>query len=437
MIDTITNQIIDFIGESPSCFHVIENMKTVLHKEGFQELKESASWNIKKTGKYYVTRNGSSLLAFQVGETSEAYGYQIVASHSDSPTFKLKEHAEIHVKDVYTKLNVEGYGGMIMSSWLDRPLSLAGRVMANEANGINVRLVNIDRDLLMIPNLAIHMNRDINNGYNFNAQIDMLPLLSDRQEKDSFIKTLVASQLKIAPEQILGMDLYVYNRMKPSIWGANQEFVSSPKLDDLQCAFTTLKGFLAATPTKSVNVYACFDNEEVGSQTKQGADSTFLHDTLQRIHQSLGKQPEEYYRALANSFMISADNAHAVHPNHPDKSDVTNAVFMNKGIVIKQNANQKYTSDAISTGLFAYICEKANVSMQYFSNRSDMAGGSTLGNISSSNVSIHTIDIGLAQLAMHSSYETAGCQDNQAMVNVIKEFYSHTLRETQIGFIWQ
>ncbi len=291
---------------------------------------------------------------------------------------------------------------------------------------IHTHLVNIDRDLVMIPNLAIHMNRQANDGYAYNAQKDMVPLFGDGNAKGCFLK-IVADSCGINQEEILATDLFLYNRMPGTVWGANEEFISSPKLDDLECAYTSLQAFLNASNDKSASVYCVFDNEEVGSGTKQGADSTFLQDVLGRINSAYGRTQEQLNMAIASSFMLSADNAHAIHPNHMDVSDPTNIVEMNRGIVIKYNANQKYTTDAVSAAVFKSICQKAGVPCQSFTNRSDMLGGSTLGNISNAHISLNTIDIGLAQLAMHSCYETAGVKDIEYMIKGIQAFYNSCL----------
>ena len=400
-------------------------MKEELNENGFQELYEAQEWKLKAGGKYYVSRNESSLIAFQIPKENFV-GFQIMASHSDFPTFKVKENPEIYVENQYTKLNVEKYGGMLCAPWFDRPLSVAGRLLVKEEDGIAMKLVNVDRDLVMIPNLAIHMNREVNDGYKYNAQEDMLPLYSNTTEKGGFM-AVVAESAGVEKENILGSDLYLYNRMKGSIWGANEEFISSSKLDDTQCAFSSLKGFLQTENKQSVSVHCVLDNEEVGSGTKQGAASTFLKDTLGRINRGLGRTEDEYLRALANSFMISADNAHGVHPNHSNKTDLTNRPYLNGGIVIKYSANQKYTTDAVSAAMFKTICDRVGVPYQNFVNRSDMLGGSTLGNISNTQVAVNTVDIGIAQLAMHSPYETCGIKDTHYLVEVAKEFYQSSV----------
>ncbi|MCD8223571.1 MAG: M18 family aminopeptidase [Clostridiales bacterium] len=433
MYKEVAQELVSFIKSSPTPFHAIGNISGILEKEGFERLREGAVWDIRPGGKYYVTRNGSSILAFKTGTLPENYSFHITASHSDSPAFKVKENAQIDVKGKYTVLNTEGYGGMICSTWFDRPLSLAGRVIVKEGNRLVSRLLNIDRDLLMIPSLAIHMNREVNEKQSLNKQKDMLPVYSGRKMDEDTLKNLVADELGAKMEQIYGTDLYLYNRAEPSVWGAEEEFISSPRLDDLECAYASLKGFLRGENSGSVSVYACFDNEEVGSQTKQGAASTFLSDVLTRINAALGKTPEDLSRALASSFMLSCDNAHAVHPNYPEKTDVCNCVYMNEGIVIKSHAGQKYTSDAVSIALFKMICEKAGVPVQFFANRLDMNGGSTLGNIAMSQVSVNTVDIGLAQLAMHSSYETAGIRDAVYLIRAAETFYNSCICETVSG----
>lgn len=424
-------ELFQFIENSPSCFHAIETIRKKLNGEGFIELVEGRSWQIEKGKKYYVTRNLSSIIAFKIPE-NDFKNFHIVASHSDSPTFKIKENAEIEVNNKYVKLNTEKYGGMICSTWFDRPLSIAGRILVKEGNLVKTHLVNIDKDLVIIPNLAIHMNRAVNDGYKYNAQIDMLPLYGDNTSKGSLMKT-VAQSVGVEEDSILGTDLFLYNRMRGTKIGANSEYISSPRLDDLECAYASLSAFLSETNSNSASVYCVFDNEEVGSGTKQGADSTLLYDVLRRINMCLGNSEEDYYKLIASSFMISADNAHALHPNYSDKSDPTNKVYINDGIVIKYNANQKYTTDAVSASIFKSICDSVNVPYQTFTNRSDILGGSTLGNISNAHVSLNTIDIGLAQLAMHSTYETAGAKDVTYLIEALKAFYNTSIEQVEDG----
>ena len=422
------NGLVEFLKKSPYAFHAVENLRQMLLAEGFTELPESCRWDVKPGGRYFTTRNGSSILAFRVGTELSEPCFTLTASHSDSPCFKIKENAELRVRDKYVQLNTEGYGGMICSTWLDRPLGVAGRVLVRvkteAGERYETRLLDFDRDLVLIPNVAIHMNRKINDGFTFNKQIDMIPLFgSGKLEKGAF-KAMIAKELGVAEADILGSDLFLYNRMAPTVWGAENEYVSAGRLDDLECAYGTLKGFLKGKNEKSIQVWCCFDNEEVGSGTKQGADSTMLEDVLRRIAGGLGFDDEDYRCMTARSFMLSCDNAHAFHPNHPEKTDATNCTYMNEGIVVKSHAGQKYTSDAVSVALFRGVCEKAGVPIQFFANRSDEMGGSTLGNIAMAHVSMNTVDLGLPQLAMHSSYETAGVKDLGYLEEACAAFYS-------------
>lgn len=420
--------LINFIENSKSSYHAVNEVAEYVAKNGFEALNDAEKWNIQKGHKYYVTRGGSSILAFTVGEDVSDLSFHIVASHTDSPSFKVKPNADF-ADAKYMKLNTEPYGGMIMSTWMDRPLSIAGRVLVRTDRGIESRLLDFDRDFCMIPNLCIHMNREINSGYKYNPQTDMLPMLGYKKENQGF-NDLLANELGCAKEDILGHDLFVYNRDKGTVWGLDNEFVSIGRLDDLECVYTSIESLIAADNKKNINICCCFDNEEVGSGTKQGADSTFLFDTMQRIVASLGFDQETYTRALAQSFIVSADNAHAVHPNHGEKSDSTNRCYMNEGIVIKHNAAQSYTTDGYSNAVFTEICNRVNVPLQHFTNRSDLRGGGTLGSISSSHVSILSVDIGLPQLAMHSAYETAGCKDVEYMITALTSFYESHLHKT-------
>lgn len=418
-----TEELLGFLKNSPTAFQAVEEIEKKLAETGFAKLGEHENWDIVPGGKYFVTRNSSSVIAFSVPK-EYVQSFMITASHTDSPTFKLKSAFEAEACGKYVKLNVEGYGGMILSSWLDRPLSIAGRLIIKDGNKITTKNVNIDRDLVLIPNVAIHQNRQINSGFSYNIAVDMMPLYSAFDKKGTLLET-AAKYAGCAKENVVGGDLYLYNRTPGTIWGAGDEFFSSARIDNLQCAYSTLMGFIsAADEGKAVNVYASFDNEETGSATKQGAGSQFLSDTLAKIAEKLGFSVTE---ALASSFMVSADNGHAKHPNHPELSDAQNSPAMNEGVVIKENAAQKYTTDAVSSAIFAKICEDANVPVQRFANRSDMGGGSTLGSISNTNAAMITVDIGLAQLAMHSSYETAGTKDTGYMINAITQFYKSKL----------
>ena len=428
-----TEGLFQFIEKSPTPFHVIDNMKQELEEQGYKQLLEREEWKLEHGGKYYVIRNGSAMVAFRVPKGTFS-GFQIVASHSDAPCLKLKENPELWSEQAYVRLNVEKYGGMICSTWFDRPLSVAGRLLVKSEEGVTVKLVQIDKDLLMLPSLAIHMNRDINTGYDYHAQKDMLPLygMGTKGEKESFMDR-IAREADVKKEDILGSDLYVYNRMQGSVWGSEDEFISIGKLDDLECVYSSMTSFLSAEEHDRIPVHCVYDNEEVGSSTRQGAASTFLADTLERIQEAFGGSASDYRRLIAGSMMLSADNAHAVHPNYPEKACPSNRPLVNQGVVIKFSGNQRYTSDGVTAAVFRRICEKAGVPTQVFTNHSDIAGGSTLGNISALQVPVPCVDIGLPQLAMHSSYETAGVKDLEYMITAMKGFYEAAMEEMENG----
>ncbi|MBE6601236.1 MAG: M18 family aminopeptidase [Ruminococcaceae bacterium] len=418
-----TEELLRFISESPTAFHTVESISRELEAHGFVELKESQKWTLEAGKNYYLTRNQSSILAFRV-PTDQPSGYMIAASHTDSPTFKLKQN-HLCPTGSYVKLATEVYGGTILSSWLDRPLSLAGRVVLCENNRIFTKNVKIDTDLLLIPNVSIHFNRTVNNGYTYNPAVDMQPLFAQKGSAEQSLKELISKELSCSVSQIVGMELFVYSRTAGTVWGLNHEFFSAPRIDNLMCAYATMVGFLnSPQPRHTVSVYYAADNEETGSSTKQGAASVMMSDALARVADSLGCDKR---LLLADSMMVSADNAHAIHPNHPELSDGLNAPQMNGGVVIKNNASQKYATDSVSSTIFEEICKQATVPVQFFHNRSDMAGGSTLGSISNTQIPLLTVDIGMAQLAMHSSYETAGTQDTEHLIDAIKAFYSSRL----------
>lgn len=428
-----TEGLFRFIEKSPTPFHVIDNMKHELEEKGYKQLLEREEWKLERGGKYYVIRNGSAMIAFRIPQ-GEFGGFQIVASHSDAPCLKIKENPELWSEQAYVRLNVEKYGGMICSTWFDRPLSVAGRLLVKSEDGVDVKLVQIDKDLLMLPSLAIHMNREINTGYDYHAQKDMLPLygMGTKGEKESFMDR-IAREADVKTEDILGSDFYVYNRMPGSIWGSDDEFMSIGKLDDLECVYSSMTSFLKAEEHDRIPIHCVYDNEEVGSSTRQGAASTFLADTLERIQEAFGGSASDYRRLIAGSMMLSADNAHAVHPNYPEKACPSNRPLVNQGVVIKFSGNQRYTSDGVTAAVFRSICEKAGVPTQVFTNHSDIAGGSTLGNISALQVPVPCVDIGLPQLAMHSSYETAGVKDLEYMIIAMKGFYEAATEETENG----
>ena len=417
----ITRDLLDFIEKSPTAFQCVDTVSEQLDGAGFVRLSVGDEWSLEAGKGYYLTCNGSAILAFRMPSASPR-AFRIAASHSDSPTFALKSEYESEIPGKYMRLNTERYGGMILSTWLDRPLSVAGRVVVRDGTDFSCRSVQVDRDLVLIPSVAIHQNRTVNEGYKFNPAVDLMPLYGAGDAKGK-LKDAVADAAGVSADAVVSSDLYLYNRTPGSIWGAEDAFFSAPRIDNLMCAYGTLRGFLDASPAESdgmVSVYAVFDNEETGSATKQGAGSTVLRDLLSRIAESAGR---DVRRMLASSFMVSADNGHARHPNHPELSDAQNAPYMNEGVVIKENASQKYATEAVSAALFAEICRRAEVPVQRFANRSDMAGGSTLGSISDTMAPMLTVDIGMAQLAMHSSYETAGTADTAYLVRAAKAFY--------------
>ena len=418
-----TEKLLNFLDASPSVYHAAENIAKELKNAGYTRLSEAQKWELTPGGKYYLTRGGSAVLAFRIPEEKPA-GFLMSASHSDRPTFKIKENGEL--TGTYTRLATEKYGGMIMSTWLDRPLSIAGRVLVETENGIESKLINIDRDLLLIPNMAIHMNRQVNDGFKWNPAVDTIPLLGGKNAAGK----LNALLEEMAGGKILGHDLYLYVRQKATVWGMDEEYICAPALDDLECAWSCTQGFLNADASASIPVLCVFDSEEVGSNSVQGAASMLLQNTLERICAALDL---EMGQMLSQSFMVSADNAHAVHPNHPEYADAANAPVLGGGIVLKYNASQRYTTDGISAAVLRSVCAKADVNVQTYYNRADMPGGSTLGHISLTHVSVPTADIGLAQLAMHSCCETAAVSDALALEKAMAVYYGCTLEVTENG----
>ena len=409
------DEIKDFLDYSHSMYHAVAYLERMLEQAGYIRLLETENWKLAPGGKYYVCRGGSALIAFRVPD-NQPKGFLLTASHCDRPTFQVKENGELTGK--YTRLATEKYGGMIMSTWMDRALSVAGRVVVETDTGVQTKLLDIDKDFLLIPSVAIHMNRKVNEGYAFNPGVDTLPLAGTE-------KTKVWQQLEeAAGGKILGHDLFLYLREKAKIWGAEEEFISAQGLDDLLCVWGCTQGFLNATESEDIPVLCVFDSEEVGSSSCQGAGSQLLACVTDRICKALGQDTD---RMLSGSFMISADNAHALHPNHPELSDATNAPVLNGGIVLKFNANLSYTTDGVAAAVLRQTCRKAQVPVQTYYNRADIPGGSTLGRISLGNVSVPTVDIGLPQLAMHSAYETAGVQDCAYLIRAMKVYYSSTL----------
>ena len=416
-MDKRTKALMTFLDASHSVYHAAAYLTKTLENAGYVRLSEGEKWDLLPGGKYYLVRGGTAVMAFRI-PTGSPKGFLLSASHSDRPTFKIKENGELSGN--YTRLATEKYGGMLMAPWLDRPLSVAGRVMVETDDGVKSVLIDIDRDLLLIPNVAIHMNRSANDGYKWNPAVDTLPLLGGKDARGKLQKLLE----KAAGGKILGHDLYLYIRQKATVWGVEKEYISAAALDDLQCAWCCTQGFLNAKKSESIPVLCVFDSEEVGSSSVQGAASNLLESTLCRICAALGLAPEQM---LAQSFMISADNAHAVHPNHPEYADAANAPVVNGGVVLKFNANQRYCTDGVSAAIFRKVCAMADVPVQTYCNRADVPGGSTLGNISLAHVSVPTADIGLPQLAMHSCYETAGVQDALSLEQAMTAYYGLTL----------
>ena len=431
-MDTV-QKLFRFLDESPTCYHAATNAKAALTAAGAVELRESEQWKLEKGTLYVVERGDSALVAFRVPE-GPFHGFLMAAAHSDSPTFKVRETAEAASAGNTLRLSVEPYGGGVWRGWLDRPLSVAGRVVIRQGDRLVSRLVNIDRDLLVIPGVAIHMDRSVNKGAELNPAVDLLPLLGCGKEPGTFRK-LIAEAAGVREEHLLSTELFLYPRTKAVQTGLNGEFIVSPRLDDLQCVFGCLEGFLAAKPGGSLPVLAVFNNEEVGSNTRQGADSTFLTDVLERIAHGCGLDSEGWKAAVANSFMVSADNAHAIHPAHPEYADKGEFPVLGGGIVIKYNANQRYTTDAVSGAVFQAICQEAGVPVQRYSNRADLPGGSTLGNISTAHLSVPTVDIGLPQLAMHSVCETAGAADTDHLVKAMTAYFSRDFHRDRDGGI--
>jgi aspartyl aminopeptidase len=394
-------------------YHAIENLQAQFAAAGYTKLSEKEDWALVPGGRYCLSRGGSAFVAFQI--PAAPAGFAVAAAHSDRPCLKVKE--DLFSGGDYTRLSVETYGGLIMSTWLDRPLSIVGRVFVETESGVESRLVNIDRDIALIPNVAIHMNREANSGYKWNPAVDLLPLLGGKDCGEE----LKAQLEEIAGGKILGHDLYLYVREDARVWGLRNEYLSAPALDDLACVWGCAQGLLKAEAGKALPVLCVFDSEEVGSSSNQGADSTFLDRLLVRISAGLGLCHDEM---LHKSFLLSADNAHAIHPNHPEYADSANAPVMGGGIVLKFNANLSYTTDGYSAAVVRKLCKDADVAVQTYYNRADLRGGSTLGHISTGHVSVPSADIGLAQLAMHSCYETLGVEDVAALEKLMQTFFA-------------
>lgn len=429
----LANELLEFINESPTAYHAVNTVKKMLYENGFKELKESEAWNLNKGDKCYVIKNDSAIIAFEIGSGEiEEEGFRLIGAHTDSPCFKVKPAPEMLVENKYIKLNTEVYGGPILNTWFDRPLSLAGRVTLKGDTPFNpvTKLININKLLLVIPNLAIHMNRNVNEGYAINKQKDTLPLLGfinenlEGNKERIGILEIIKSQLKVEKEDILDFDLFLYEHEKGCLLGLNEELISASRLDDLWMVFSGVKALLESKQNKATKVMVCVDNEEIGSLTSQGANSSLLKNILERITLSLGKNKEEFFRAIANSIMISADLAHAVHPNQSEKHDPTNRPVLGSGPVIKMAASGSYSTDSYASAIFQSLCKEADVPCQKFVNRSDVRGGTTIGPIVSADLSIPVIDMGAAIIGMHSIRELASVKDNEYTIRVFRKFFN-------------
>lgn len=428
MTNLLTTQLMNFIDASPTMFHTADNCKSVLKASGFTKLDCGKSWSLKEGGKYFLETNNSLVIAFIVNSTNIVNeGFRIVGTHGDVPSFKIKPCAEMQTEG-YIKLNTEGYGGGILSSWLDRPLSIAGRVSLVSEDVLHpaISLIDFKRPLAIIPNLAIHMNRDVNNGIKINKQKDTLPILGFSNEPitESLMLNLLAEELDVTSDKILDAELFLYPYETSMCIGLNKEFISAPRLDNLSMTYSALNALINSQGKTGISLFVCFDNEEIGSHTKQGADSPILVQTLERIMLALGKSREEFFMALSKSFVISADVAHLSHPNYMEKSDPTNKVLPGNGPAIKVNANFSYTTDSDSFGVFANLCKINDIPYQVFVNRSDERGGSTIGPIASSHLGIRSVDIGTPMLAMHSARELMAEKDFIYTTRVLNCFFN-------------
>ena len=424
------DDLFDFLNKGVSAFHSTAAAVAILEANGYQNCPESAAWDLVPGGKYYTTRNGSAVLAWRMPK-GKLTGWHATASHSDSPTWKIKE-LDGGKDSVFARAETEGYGGMIMPSWLDRPLSVAGRILVRTETGIESRLVNPDRALACIPNVCIHFDHEVNKGKNYNPQVDLQPIFG---AAGTTLREVLAEEAGVKAEDILDSDLVLCTREKAERVGLKGEYFMSGRIDDLECAYTTLWGFLQGRGEEEGrgDMWVMFDNEEVGSSSRQGAQGTLMANVLARIEEKLGVTREQSIRARTNTLLLSADNGHATHPNHPEKSDPAHPVTLGGGVLLKYNARQTYTTSGFTGAAFAAICKNAGVPVQVASNRADVPGGSTLGNLLGHQILIPMVDIGLAQLAMHSSMETASCIDAEYMAKAVAEFYNTPISQPKDG----
>lgn len=425
----LAEELLRFINSSSTSYHAAETIKSELDNSGYIELVESDKWKINKGGRYYVRKNTSAIIAFEIGDGNlEEEGFRLIGAHNDSPGFRVKPKSEMISDGNYLKLNTEVYGGPILNTWFDRPLSIAGRVVLKGDNPLKpkIQLVNIRKPILIIPNIAIHLNRNVNEGYSINKQKDTLPLLglvNENLQKEDYLINLLCENISVCREEIIDFDLFLYEFEKGCLLGIQEEFISSSRLDDLWMIFAGLKALKNSKLNKATKVMICIDNEEIGSLTAQGADSSFIRNVLERITLVLNKDKEDFYRTLSNSVMISADLAHAVHPNLGDKHDPTNRPILGNGPVIKLSASGSYSTDGYTSAIFKEICNEINIPYQTFVNRSDMRGGTTIGPIMASELSIPVIDMGAPVLGMHSIRELASVKDNESTVKLFTRFF--------------
>lgn len=425
MKDKFNDGFFNFINSATSCFNCIDSIKNKLIKEGYIQVYENEKWNF-KSGKYFVIRNDASIIAFNIG-INHKEGFNIVCTHSDTPDFIIKPKNNIYENN-YLKLNVAPHGGILNYSWMDRPLSISGRIIYKDKNNFNKKIIDLEEALCVIPSEAIHLNDCANNNLNLNTQIDMIPVISLNAD-DNIIKNILSKKYNIDINSICDYDLFLYSLDKPMYIGTNREMILSPRIDDLSCTYATLKSFIESDNDENINIMCVFNSEEVGSLTMEGADSSFLIDTLRRICSSIGC---DIYSSLYNSLVVCADNSHAVHPNHPDKSDINNYALLNKGIIISREKDT--STDGVSSSIFKSICDMANVLYQDITSRNDMCGGSTLSGLSIRHVSTNSIDIGIAQLAMHSANEIVGSDDIFYLYNALSKFYNVSIINNFDGF---
>ncbi|NLM17090.1 MAG: M18 family aminopeptidase [Candidatus Riflebacteria bacterium] len=435
--NALAREFLDFSYSSPTAFHAILNLRSYFEQQGFTYIKERDDWNLTPGGKYFTTRNGSSMVAFIVGtKPPDVTGMKIAASHTDSPSFRIKPSPEWSSKDFYMRINTEVYGGPILSTWFDRPLAIAGRITVKSDNifAPDNFVINIKKPIAIIPNIAIHLNRELNDGYVYDKQSDTLPFIGQLNNKlggKGYLRSLLAEKLEVSMDETLDFELFLYEYEKGTLIGPNDEYISASRIDNLQSVWASAKALGETENPETTCVSVFFDNEEIGSTTRQGADSTFLSDTIERIVLSMKGNRMSYLKTLSRSFMLSIDGAHAVHPNVKEREDPTSRPVLNGGPVIKTSAAKRYTSDSYTSAIFMCLCEEAGVPYQVFANRSDVTGGSTLGPISAKHVSIPSVDIGAPVLAMHSIRELCGTEDNANMYKVIKTYYSSDGIRTQ------